>query len=225
MIMSCSSISRCFRWPRLTPTFSTSDRCQSCFINRVCGLATSRLRRKFIERAAQEILLIDRQGDQITEEAVAELVDSGEVRRHANTGLEKIYAGRREKLAVMLRAELEGIIDFRLPDLRPRVLRGIRLLAVASRPAQGVLQQFDYRFFQAEVFSGKENGQSRHNHGWKVLPGWTIKAFAIRSGASKPRSAFDRNAFNSAGKNYRLDRIPSKNWITSRFHPSNTEEG
>ena len=70
---------------------------------------------KFIERAAQEICLIDRQGDPVTEQAVAELVETGEVRRHASRA-RKIYATRRKKLAALLRAELHGTVDFRLPD-------------------------------------------------------------------------------------------------------------
>jgi len=69
----------------------------------------------FIERAAQEILLIDRQGDQVTEAAVAELIESGEVRRHANRALQ-VYAKRRDEFATVLTAELGDIVDFRLPD-------------------------------------------------------------------------------------------------------------
>lgn len=70
---------------------------------------------EFIQRAAQEILLIDRQGDQVTEAAVAELIESGEVRRHANRALQ-VYATRRDEFAAVLAAGLGDIVDFGLPD-------------------------------------------------------------------------------------------------------------
>ena len=112
---------------------------------------------KFIERATQEILLIDRQGDQVTEEAVAELVDSGEVRRHANRAL-KIYAGRREKLAVMLRAELGGIVDFRMPD------GGLAFWLTFETPShldrlEANASEFKLSFLPSRSFSGKEDGR------------------------------------------------------------------
>lgn len=69
----------------------------------------------FIERVAQEIMIIDRQGDQVAEGAAADLIEAGEVRRHARKAL-AIYARRREKLAVLLRTQIGDTIDFRLPD-------------------------------------------------------------------------------------------------------------
>jgi hypothetical protein len=44
-----------------------------------------------IERMAGEVLLLDRQGDPATELAIAGLIDSGEVNRHARKSLQ-IYA-------------------------------------------------------------------------------------------------------------------------------------
>lgn len=69
----------------------------------------------FVERVAQEIMIVDRQGDQVAEGAAAELIEAGEVRRHARKAL-AIYARRREKLAVLLRTQIGDTIDFRLPD-------------------------------------------------------------------------------------------------------------
>ncbi|MGI3899291.1 MAG: PLP-dependent aminotransferase family protein [Janthinobacterium lividum] len=70
---------------------------------------------RVIERVAREVVLIDRQGDQVTENAAAELIEAGEVRRHARKAV-GIYAQRREKLAVLLRTQIGDVIDFRLPD-------------------------------------------------------------------------------------------------------------
>lgn len=71
--------------------------------------------KRFIDRAAAEIMMIDRQGDPATEEAVAQLIAIGEVHRHTRKVL-KIYRERRELLAALLREELAGKLDFDLPD-------------------------------------------------------------------------------------------------------------
>lgn len=71
--------------------------------------------KSFIDRAAAEIMMIDRQGDPATEEAVAELIAIGEVHRHTRRVL-KIYRERRELLASLLREETAGKLDFDLPD-------------------------------------------------------------------------------------------------------------
>ncbi len=68
-----------------------------------------------IERAASELTLIDRQGDPATETAIAELIAIGEVHRHTRKVL-RIYAQRRELLAQLLREELDGHLEFDLPD-------------------------------------------------------------------------------------------------------------
>ncbi len=68
-----------------------------------------------IDRAAAEIMMIDRQGDPATETAVAELIAIGEIHRHTRKVL-KIYGERRALLAQLLRDELSGQIEFDLPD-------------------------------------------------------------------------------------------------------------
>lgn len=70
---------------------------------------------KVIDRLAAEILLLDRQGDPAMEYAVSELIDSGELRRHARKSL-RVYAERRASAAAQLREGLDGWIDFRTPD-------------------------------------------------------------------------------------------------------------
>jgi GntR family transcriptional regulator / MocR family aminotransferase len=69
----------------------------------------------FIDRAAAEIMMIDRQGDPATEEAVAELIAIGEIHRHTRRVL-KIYGERRALLASLLRERLSGKLEFDLPE-------------------------------------------------------------------------------------------------------------
>ena len=57
---------------------------------------------------------IDRQGDQVLEHAVAELIEDGELQRHARK-MRRIYAARRDALATVLRRELGGALSFELP--------------------------------------------------------------------------------------------------------------
>ena len=50
---------------------------------------------QFINRAAQEVLLIDRQGNAVTEIALAELMASGEVKKHIRK-TRRLYQARRD---------------------------------------------------------------------------------------------------------------------------------
>ncbi|MEN3030449.1 PLP-dependent aminotransferase family protein [Chromobacterium amazonense] len=67
-----------------------------------------------IERCVDNILLIDRQGNPVTEQAVAELMDSGELRRHVRRAW-RVYKHRRQVLVEALQRELNGKADFELP--------------------------------------------------------------------------------------------------------------
>lgn len=69
----------------------------------------------FIDRAAAEIMMIDRQGDPATEEAVSELIAIGEIHRHTRKVL-KVYGERRALLAQLLREQLSDRLEFDLPD-------------------------------------------------------------------------------------------------------------
>ncbi|MEQ1601532.1 MAG: PLP-dependent aminotransferase family protein [Methylophilaceae bacterium] len=68
----------------------------------------------FIRRCAADIMLIDRQGNSVTELAVAELMDSGEIKRHIRRTF-KIYNDRRSKLELLIHHELDALVDFALP--------------------------------------------------------------------------------------------------------------
>jgi len=56
----------------------------------------------------------DRQGDQVLERAVAELLEDGLLQRHVRK-MRRIYQARRTVLAEMLERHLEGVVAFRLP--------------------------------------------------------------------------------------------------------------
>ncbi len=137
---------------------------------------------KFIERAAEEILLIDRQGDQVTEEAVAELVEAGEVRRHANRAL-KVYAGRREKLAVTLRTStlaMSSIFACPMEGWRSWLTFATqthldRLESNAS--AFGLSFLLKSKFFRKGTMAGEESG-------WVSLD-WTIRGIRESGSANE----------------------------------------
>jgi GntR family transcriptional regulator / MocR family aminotransferase len=67
-----------------------------------------------IDVFAKQILLVDRQGDQVTEMAVAEIIEGGELARHARRAL-NIYRGRRDAFASLLRAKFGELISFDVP--------------------------------------------------------------------------------------------------------------
>jgi GntR family transcriptional regulator / MocR family aminotransferase len=66
-----------------------------------------------IERAAAEIMVIDRQGDPATEAAVAELMETGAIKRHTRRVL-KCYGERRTVLAECLKDAFADDVDFTL---------------------------------------------------------------------------------------------------------------
>lgn len=68
-----------------------------------------------IDRCAKEVMLIDRQGNSITELAVAELMDSGEIKRHIRRTF-KVYNERRNLLIALIKKELKDYVTFDAPD-------------------------------------------------------------------------------------------------------------
>ena len=68
-----------------------------------------------IDHCAQEVMLIDRQGNAVTELAVAELMNSGEIRRHIRRTF-KIYNERRNLLIALIEKELKDYVTFDAPD-------------------------------------------------------------------------------------------------------------
>jgi len=68
-----------------------------------------------IARLAGAVMQIDRQGNAVTERAVVELFDSGELARHIRRA-RRIYAQRRQLTMHWLREQLAGTLSFREPD-------------------------------------------------------------------------------------------------------------
>ena len=68
-----------------------------------------------VERAAAEVMTIDRQGDPVTEQMLAELMQDGTMRSHTRKAL-RVYAERRQNFADALRARLGERVAFDMPD-------------------------------------------------------------------------------------------------------------
>ncbi|HVE86860.1 MAG TPA: PLP-dependent aminotransferase family protein [Myxococcales bacterium] len=68
-----------------------------------------------IERLAHLRMFADRQGDNLLEYAVAELLEDGEVQRHARR-VRKLYQQRRDALCGALRRRLPGAVSFQVPS-------------------------------------------------------------------------------------------------------------
>ncbi|MBA3459391.1 MAG: PLP-dependent aminotransferase family protein [Deltaproteobacteria bacterium] len=69
---------------------------------------------RVIEGMAALRAIADRQGDQVLEHAVAEVIEDGELQRHARK-MRRAYEARRDALVTALRKELGGVLDFELP--------------------------------------------------------------------------------------------------------------
>ena len=89
-----------------------------------------------LERLVALRQLTDGQGDLITEAAVAELIEDGELQRHVRR-MRRIYQGRRETLVAALRQQLADVLAFTVPPggmaLWTRVSRGVAVEAWAGR--------------------------------------------------------------------------------------------
>jgi GntR family transcriptional regulator/MocR family aminotransferase len=69
----------------------------------------------FIDRCAAEIMRVDRLGNIVTELAVAELLNNGELKRHVRR-MSKIYNERRLTLAELVTKELSAFAVFDMPE-------------------------------------------------------------------------------------------------------------
>jgi GntR family transcriptional regulator/MocR family aminotransferase len=68
-----------------------------------------------IERLSRLRMFADRQGDNLAEYAVAELLEDGEVQRHARRS-RKLYQQRRDALTSALRKRLGSAVSFQVPS-------------------------------------------------------------------------------------------------------------
>lgn len=71
--------------------------------------------KEIIHQCANQVTLIDRQGDIITELAIAELLHTGEIKRH-NLRTLKIYEERSTFISSLIHNELSEFVSFRVPD-------------------------------------------------------------------------------------------------------------
>ncbi|CUS43807.1 MAG: PLP-dependent aminotransferase family protein [Pseudomonadota bacterium] len=70
---------------------------------------------RVIDAIAHQVMSLDRQGNTLTEDAVAELIDAGELRRHARkTNI--VYGARRRAFADALDRHFSGLAEFEVPD-------------------------------------------------------------------------------------------------------------
>jgi GntR family transcriptional regulator/MocR family aminotransferase len=103
-----------------------------------------------IARLAAYRALVDRQGDRAVERAVAELLEDGEVQRHARRA-RRVYEARRSALVEALEKHLGSALSFELPSggmaLWCRAAEGIDVDAWAARALErGLCLQTGKRF-------------------------------------------------------------------------------
>jgi GntR family transcriptional regulator/MocR family aminotransferase len=68
-----------------------------------------------INEVAKLRMILDGQGDPVIEQAVAELLNEGQIRRHMKKSM-KVYKERRDFMTTMLKEKLSDIIDFKIPE-------------------------------------------------------------------------------------------------------------
>ena len=107
--------------------------------------------RPLLESIAAHRMYVDRQGDQVLECAVAEMLEDGEVQRHARR-TRRVYQTRRLVLADSLRKALGDTLSFELPSggvaLWARASERIDVDAWAARAIE-----HQVRFFTAKRFA------------------------------------------------------------------------
>jgi GntR family transcriptional regulator/MocR family aminotransferase len=112
-------------------------------------------RPEIVARMAQARFFLDRQGDHVSERALAYLIEDGELTAHIRK-MKKIYAERREVFIEELRARLGDALRFRVPPgglaVWARVARGLSPERWAERAlSRGLLVQSGNHF----TFDGK----------------------------------------------------------------------
>ena len=138
---------------------------------------------QFIERAAAEVTIIDRQGDPATEAAIADLLASGVIHSHTKKVM-KIYAERRDLLASLLASQLGEWISFQLP------VGGLALWAVCTvdidmDTLQAAADREGVRFLPAGQFSLKNRSYPALRLGFGSL-----NAEELRDAVGRLRNAF-----------------------------------
>jgi len=112
-----------------------------------------------IGAVAHRVSLTDGMGNTVTEDTAAELIRSGELRRHSRKAW-KVYAERRQAFAALLEAHLGERCTFTMPDggLAFWVRFAGDLDAIETRAREQGLRFASHRSFIAEGVTGAESG-------------------------------------------------------------------
>jgi GntR family transcriptional regulator/MocR family aminotransferase len=128
---------------------------------------------------------VDRQGDQVVEQAVAELMEDGEVQRHARRA-RAAYAERRDVLADALEQAVGGAVSFARPvggtALWTRVAAEVDVEAWAVRARKAGV---DFQIGRAFTFDGRARPFARF--GFAALEPEELRSAVARlRGALRP---------------------------------------
>jgi GntR family transcriptional regulator/MocR family aminotransferase len=128
------------------PLASTDSHGNVIYVGTLAKILAPGLRLAFVlapepllARMAHERLLVDRQGDEVLEHAVAELLEDGEVQRHVRR-VRRVYQRRRDAFCAALDSELSHALRYTPPAgglaLWARAEPGIDVAAWQRRAAQ-----------------------------------------------------------------------------------------
>ncbi|GAA4399475.1 PLP-dependent aminotransferase family protein [Nibrella viscosa] len=106
-----------------------------------------------IEELGYRRRIIDRQGDTVLEQAIAEMLAEGDIQRHLKKA-QKVYHQRRDTFCQLLRDHFDDAISFTVPDGGLAVWAAfspaINLTALAARGREQGLVFSDGRFYQPD---------------------------------------------------------------------------
>ncbi|MDB5687338.1 MAG: transcriptional regulator with domain and aminotransferase domain [Rhizorhabdus sp.] len=120
-----------------------------------------------INGIAHRVSLTDGMGNTLVEDAAAEMIESGELRRHARK-VRQVYGTRRERFAELLHSEIGDIADFAMPDgglafwLRFRRVEDLRRIEERA-PGMGL------RFASSRSFATSDDVESGLRLGFASL--------------------------------------------------------
>lgn len=141
--------------------------------------------KEIINQCASEVMLIDRQGNSVTELAAAALLESGEIKRHIRRTL-KIYNERRNILIELLKNELGEFVSFESPNgglaIWLRINEGIEINKLVQN---GLLEKI--KILPASLFSESEV----NNNGIRLGFG-SLNPNELTTGVHRLKQAFIR---------------------------------
>lgn len=109
-----------------------------------------------VEHMARYRRIIDRQGDAMLENAMAEMLEYGFIQRHLRKSM-KIYNQRRDIFCDLLKSELDGQVKFRIPDgglaIWTEFNPDIDLSVLSQKAAREDLNISDGKYFGIDHFN------------------------------------------------------------------------